>query len=240
MRNATISGDGKDGWASEPRSWQDALTVLGHFLERHAYKSECPAWQGDELTPVPVYCIPGEEVPKLDDLARAAQEAMERAGTVPPLDRSRGDNDPRHAAYDVVCHLIEAAVERLSPTVGKYRGEPADLLITPDECLKYFTAAVNAPPVELPPARHSPDFRSVHWFGTEYGFTTTQAAIVQVLWKNWKQGTPDVSDAHLLVEPGVRESSRLVDIFRKSPAWNTMIVSGKTKGTKRLKPLDPA
>lgn len=89
---------------------------------------------------------------------------------------------------------------------------------------------------EQRPAQHSPDFRSVHWFGTDYTFTPTQAAIIKVLWSNWERGTRDIGEAYLLEGAKVSDTSRLVDIFRKNPAWNTMIVSGTTKGTRRLSP----
>ncbi len=82
---------------------------------------------------------------------------------------------------------------------------------------------------------HSPDFRSVRWFGEVYGFTANQAPVVKCLYENWQNGTPDVGDETLLsaVDP---ESPplRLSTLFRDHPAWNTLIVSGGTKGTKRL------
>ena len=43
-----------------------------------------------------------------------------------------------------------------------------------------------------PNAVHSPDFRSVEWFGTSYTFSTSQAACVEVLWENWDRRTPEV------------------------------------------------
>lgn len=48
-------------------------------------------------------------------------------------------------------------------------------------------------------AKHSPDFRSVNWFGTEYHFTATQAACVSVLWDAWTNGTPEIGGDTLLV-----------------------------------------
>lgn len=86
-----------------------------------------------------------------------------------------------------------------------------------------------------PPARHSPDFRSVHWFGNDYSFTATQAACVGVLWREWEDGTPDVGDATLLEAVDSR-TGRIVDVFRGNGAWGTMIVPGETKGTRRLSP----
>ena len=37
---------------------------------------------------------------------------------------------------------------------------------------------------------HSPDFRSVIWFGTKYQFSPTQAASVRCLWQAWEDGFP--------------------------------------------------
>jgi len=93
-------------------------------------------------------------------------------------------------------------------------------------------------PPALPPARHSKDFRSVHWFGTDYGFTPTQAACVKVLWAAWENGTPDLGQDTILEHPEVEaESKRLFDVFRDHPAWGTMIVKGQTAGAYRLAEL---
>lgn len=83
------------------------------------------------------------------------------------------------------------------------------------------------------PARHGPDFRSVHWYGTDYSFTVMQAAVVAVLWESWKNGTPDVGNAKLLSLAG-GSGDRLRDVFKDHPAWGTIIVDGKTKGSTRL------
>jgi hypothetical protein len=92
-------------------------------------------------------------------------------------------------------------------------------------------------------ARHSDDFRSVHWYGTDYTFTATQAACIKVLWRNWKNGTPDVGEDSILTDEEVdAEARRLIDVFRDRkaetryhPCWNTMIVS-RQKGAYRLNP----
>jgi hypothetical protein len=80
---------------------------------------------------------------------------------------------------------------------------------------------------------HSPDFRSVNWFGADYSFTPNQAAVVKVLWECYQAGTPDVGDSCLL-EAVESNSERLDLVFRGHPAWGTMIVSGRTRGTRRL------
>jgi hypothetical protein len=83
--------------------------------------------------------------------------------------------------------------------------------------------------------KHSDDFRSVRWFGTTYSFTTKQAPVVDLLYKHWRAGTPDVGDETLLlsVDPEA-PPARLSTLFRDHPAWGTMIVAGGSKGTHRL------
>jgi hypothetical protein len=88
-------------------------------------------------------------------------------------------------------------------------------------------------PLSLPPARHSRDYRSVHWFGSNYSFTATQAACIQTLWEAWAAGTPEIGQETILDQAG-SESKRLVEIFKGHDAWKTMIVPGSTKGTFKL------
>lgn len=81
--------------------------------------------------------------------------------------------------------------------------------------------------------RHSPDFRSVNWFGTSHSFTPTQAAIVKVLWNAWENDTPDVGHETLLEKAG-SESRRLVDVFKGHETYKQLIGKGETKGSYRL------
>ncbi len=82
-------------------------------------------------------------------------------------------------------------------------------------------------------AKYSKDFRSVHWFGTDYSFTPIQAACIKVLWDAWAQGTLELGQQTILEEADA-DGNRLSDVFRASPAWKTMIVKGTTKGSYRL------
>lgn len=84
---------------------------------------------------------------------------------------------------------------------------------------------------------HSSDFRSAHWFGTQYSFTPNQAACVKVLWKAWESGACDVGGETLL-EAADASTNRVDVVFRNSLAWGTMIVRGRTKGSYRL--IEPA
>src|SRR5262249_35115404 len=81
---------------------------------------------------------------------------------------------------------------------------------------------------------HSPDFRSVCWFGTEYSFTADQAAIVKILWEAWGTKAPDIGQETLKI--GAEVQSRLVHLFKNHPAWKKFIVKGGTRGTFRLNP----
>jgi hypothetical protein len=85
----------------------------------------------------------------------------------------------------------------------------------------------------LPPARHSCDFSHVHWYGANYYFTAAQAAVVAILWREWKKGTPDVRHETLLEETGAT-TKRFADLFKGSPAWGEFLIAGGAKGTARL------
>jgi hypothetical protein len=82
--------------------------------------------------------------------------------------------------------------------------------------------------------KHSSDYRSILWNGETYPLTPAQAAIVRILDDNRVNKTPDVGQDYLLEEAGVR-SSRLEHLFKDSPLWRTLIVSGRSRGTFRLK-----
>jgi hypothetical protein len=81
---------------------------------------------------------------------------------------------------------------------------------------------------------HSPDFRSVQWFGVKHKFSTMQAACLKILWENWEQGTPEIAELTILDLAG-SSSERLRDVFTKGKhlAWGTMII-GSGKGAFRL------
>jgi hypothetical protein len=85
-----------------------------------------------------------------------------------------------------------------------------------------------------PPGRsHSADYRSVRWDGARYSFTPTQAIIIHLLWDAMDAGTPSVSQEKL-IEEADSNADTLRDLFRSSKAWQTLIVSGTSKGTYRL------
>ncbi|HMF11451.1 MAG TPA: hypothetical protein VKE94_04075 [Gemmataceae bacterium] len=90
---------------------------------------------------------------------------------------------------------------------------------------------------KLGPARHSADFRSVHWYGADYTFTEAQAKVVAQLWQAWENRTPEVGNYHLL-QTAILDNDRLPDVFKSKGqyhlAWGTMIVVGSTKASYRL------
>ncbi len=98
-----------------------------------------------------------------------------------------------------------------------------------------FAKPVKKEPHEAVIANHSPDFRSVNWEGMVFSFTPGQAAVVKVLFNAWQIGAPDVGDSTLL-DAVDREAppDRLDTFFREHPAWDTMIVKGGTRGSRRL------
>ena len=84
---------------------------------------------------------------------------------------------------------------------------------------------------------HSPDFRSVNYYGHLFRFSATQAPVVKMLWEASKDGSPDVGQ-HTLLETAGSTSNRLVDLFKRSPAWGSLIVAGEQRGTFRLATRD--
>lgn len=88
---------------------------------------------------------------------------------------------------------------------------------------------------EQPANRHSEDYSTVLWQGLSYAFSPSQARAVEILWKAYENGTPDVHQASIHERIGSSsESQRLRDIFKNHPAWGTMIVAGEGKGMFRL------
>jgi hypothetical protein len=55
------------------------------------------------------------------------------------------------------------------------------------------------------------------------------------LWKDWEEGGPGIAQRRLLEAAG-SDSTRLNDLFRRSSAWRTLIVS-RLPGVFALAPL---
>jgi len=107
--------------------------------------------------------------------------------------------------------------------------------ITLDEAgLKEAIGSRQIPVSDDGPFHHSPDFRSVSLNGQEFALTTSQAKVVECLWENYENRTPDVSQDYLIETVLDSTQSRLKDVFKNSDAWGTLIAPGRTRGTFRL------
>ncbi len=91
----------------------------------------------------------------------------------------------------------------------------------------------------LQPRKHGPGFSSVLWDGASYAFSATQAAVVAVLWEAFEAGTPEVKQELLLDQAG-SVGKRIQGVFEGHPAWGTLIVRGRAKGTFCLADVPPA
>lgn len=88
-----------------------------------------------------------------------------------------------------------------------------------------------------PDPKHTDDFSSVYWPGAgTFDLTPTQAAVVACLWNAAESGTHEVSQKDLL-RTAESQAVRLVDVFKRSRAWGTLIVS-TSLGFYRLPQLD--
>ena len=76
----------------------------------------------------------------------------------------------------------------------------------------------------------SADYRSIRFNRQSHALTRNQATIIKTLHEAYQRGTPWVGKAQLLA--GVEsETSRVQDSFKRSPLWQTLVVSGERKGT---------
>jgi len=141
-------------------------------------------------------------------------------------------------AWRVLRPGIEPSAEEIADYLRDTRGirqSEAKRMLLADVVRLLEADAAGETKAAEPTAAHSTDFRSVRWCGELYSFTASQAAVVRVLYANWKVGTPDVGDETLLaaVDPEA-PPARLFTLFRSHPAWGTMIVQGGSKGTHRI------
>jgi hypothetical protein len=88
------------------------------------------------------------------------------------------------------------------------------------------------------PFTHSEDYRTVSVRGETYTLTLQQAQMIEILHEAYKNGTPEVSIAHILErleKKSERNSSRWQDTFKSNPKAKALVESGIRKGTLRLK-----
>jgi 7-cyano-7-deazaguanine synthase in queuosine biosynthesis len=103
----------------------------------------------------------------------------------------------------------------------------------PESCLLRMSVAPDAM-VVADGFRHSSDFRSITFQHEEYTLTPRQAQIVEILYEARSQETPEIGQDTILVRIDAPVGTRLRDLFRDSPLWQTLVVRGKRKGTVRL------
>ena len=70
---------------------------------------------------------------------------------------------------------------------------------------------------------YSPDYASVTWRGRQFVFTGPQAAVVGNLHRAHEQRLGALNSA-LALEGSGREGARMSDVFKRHPAWGTLIV----------------
>jgi len=88
------------------------------------------------------------------------------------------------------------------------------------------------------PAKHffpEQDYKDVRWDGNIFSFSPKQAKIVEFLHDAWKEGNPEMGQARIIEKLGVSSNTRVIHYF-KGPhlAWDTLIIKGERKGTRRL------
>lgn len=94
-----------------------------------------------------------------------------------------------------------------------------------------------------PDPKHLSDFRQVYRpgllgrdgspAGPVFTFSAKQALAVGELWAAEEGGSPEVQERQLLAAAD-SDSDRLADLFKRHPAWGTLIVRGVLPGTFRL------
>ncbi len=142
-------------------------------------------------------------------------------------------------AYARACHGFEVKEIILRGT----NGERIQLLVPPADRLPPLESVTRsgAPEPGAPepgagrpedlgdsgasPPTHSADFRVVRWGTERWTLTPKQARVVARLWQAWRDGTHDVGQVELL-QAADSDGVRLVDLFRGSSAWQTLICSG--------------
>jgi 7-cyano-7-deazaguanine synthase in queuosine biosynthesis len=127
----------------------------------------------------------------------------------------------RHAT--TVLRVLENQAIKLAPQIAV-----GDL--TPTSLVGLCVSPVESPDGDF---RAAPGFRSVWCQGQQYTFGPKQAQVVEILYRAHLSDTPDVGQDYIL-ETVESSGRRLRDLFKDHPAWKSLIVSGKGKGTFRL------
>jgi len=163
---------------------------------------------------------------------------------IPPLNGCTLDDPFSDSDKARLCGLALARIDaggRFDVDYAALRAHLRTLCGVRDEDLHGLTwgaamAILGETPAGEPDTAHSGDYHSVRWHGQKYTFSHQQAAVVALLWAEYENGTPDLSQEHLLDKSG-SNGGRLRDVFRENgamhAAWGTMIVESR-KGVFRL------
>jgi hypothetical protein len=90
---------------------------------------------------------------------------------------------------------------------------------------------------------HSPDFRSIVWYGWRYdgpdGFTSMQALVIRALWEARQTDTPDVETKALAKAANTAASTfRVKDLFRGHKILADGVLHDVRRGVWRLRTPD--
>ena len=96
-----------------------------------------------------------------------------------------------------------------------------------------WSPATLEPRPQVEELRHSPDYATVIWKGQAFYFNRHQATCVRLLHEGWMDGTELLGGDYLLGALG--SASRMSDLFKRHPAWGSLIVPGERRATYRLK-----
>src|SRR5262245_50561310 len=177
----------------------------------------------------PRYCEAGQARPILPWLWAGMRRLGGGVPESPPLVQLTED---QHSQALLACLLGD-----------NQRVHPQAVLAVIDAVVRWCdeqTAPSPLPAPEHPVGRiaFGPDHRSWRWGDVEFSFTPTQAAAVAILWEARNNGTPEVGETTVLEHAGsamTGRRDRLRDLFTSGgklhPAWGTMIVPGRSKGT---------
>lgn len=208
----------------QAREIRRVLDQPGHALDRSDVGQQIGRSLEELLPePPPVFSLVGDYV---------GQEIAEAYGSVTAALCRMRESCEQALPVDEQAQALEDLVVSLDGVLEpaqELRGQIIDAL---DELAALeYEAAQDV--VGDAPARHSEDFRSVHWFGEYHCFTPIQAACVKALWQAWTNQTPEVGQDTVL-EAADSMNRQLSGVFRNHVAWKTMIVAGSTRGTFRL------
>lgn len=236
-----------------------------HQEVNNLYDDVIKIMQQDALQETPGSAFPtgvvaptSEEIEALMHRAAAVRQSL--SANIVPFRLARNRLNGREPSIDGRwLSFHEGIVDRCQQLLREISGEGLSNMPRDDvfgetvraNYLKALTSEANeATGMAAVDAVHSPDFRSVRWFGELYSFTFNESVVVQVLWTAWEQGTPDVSHCTLreAIEeleksslPQSRERigdrAKLKNVFRSKggkKAWGTLVVAGETRGTYRL------